>query len=251
LTEEVVKMRKFAAALAVVAGLGTAVSAQETNISVDGSIDALSGYIWRGGILGSDEALVFQPSLTFGFGESGVALNIWGSAFAMDRSTPKSTDQVDELDFTLSYDTTLGEDGKVGLSIGFIEYTFPSLNAGKKHSEEVYGGLSFDHQLAPSITVYYDFGLIDDYYVTAGIGPEFPLSDSDTAPVLGLGASVGISGDKYGGSAGFNDVTLTASLGFARENISFAPYVGYSYADDGINADNSSFWCGISIGFSK
>jgi len=247
-------MRKFAAALAIVAGLGlsTAAPAQETNISVDGSIDALSGYVWRGFILGSDEALVLQPSLTFGFGESGVALNVWGSAFAMDRST-KKTDQVDELDFTLSYDTTVGEDGKIGLSIGFIEYTFPSLDAGTKHSEEIYGGLSFDHQLAPSITVYYDFGVIDDYYVTAGIGPEFPLGDKENAPVLGLSASVGISGDSapYGGSAGFHDVTLSVSLGFARDNISFAPYVGYSYADDGINPDNSSFWGGISVGFSK
>ena len=244
-------MRKFAVALAIVAGLSTAAPAQETNISVDGSIDALSGYVWRGGILGSDEALVLQPSLTFGLGESGFSLNIWGSGFVMDRSAPKALDAADELDFTLGYDTSVGEDGKVGLSIGFIEYRFPSADASSNHSEEIYGGLSFDHQLAPSITVYYDFGLMDDYYVTAGIGPEFPLGDSDTAPVLGLGASVGISGDKYGDSAGFNDVTLTASLGFARGNVSFAPFIGFSYADDGVNVDNSSFWCGISVGFSK
>jgi hypothetical protein len=60
----------------------------------------------------------------------------------MDRSTPISTDQADELDFTLSHDTALGEDGKAGLSVGFIEYYFPSLNDGKKHSGEVYGSLS-------------------------------------------------------------------------------------------------------------
>lgn len=91
-----------------------------------------------------------QPSLTLGFGESGVAFNVWGSAFGMDRSAPESTDQVDELDFTLSYDTSLGEDGKVGLSLGFIEYTFPSLDAGTKHSEEAYGSLSFDNTIAVS-----------------------------------------------------------------------------------------------------
>ena len=241
-------MKKLLAVCAVLLGLSAGNAFAQSEVSIDASLDALSGYVWRGGILGSDEKIVLQPSLTFGFGESGVALNVWGSAFAADRST---LDQVDELDFTLSYDTSLGEDGKIGLSLGFIEYTFPSLNAGKKHSEEVYGGLSFDHQLAPSITLYYDFGLIDDYYVTAGVGPEFPMGDGDNAPVFGLGASVGISGDAYGGSAGFNDVTLTASVSWASGNWSFGPFAGYSYADDGVNVDNSSFWGGVSVGFSK
>ena len=165
----------------------------------------------------------------------------------MDRST---LDGADEVDITLSYDTSLGEDGKIGLSIGFIEYYIPNLE-GTKHTEEVYGGLSFDHQIAPSITVYYDFGQTDDYYVAAGIGPEFPLGEGDDAPVLGLGASVAISGDSYGGSAGFHDLTLTGSIGWSRGNWSFGPVAGYSYADDGINPDNSSFWGGVSIGFSK
>ena len=242
-------MKRFIAVCAVIAGLGATEARAQSEVSVDASLDALSGYVWRGGILGSDEDLVLQPSLTFGFGESGIALNVWGSFFAMDRGT---LDQFDELDFTLSYDTSLGEDGQVDLSIGFIEYRFSSLNAGtKKHSEEVYGGLSFDHQLAPSITLYYDFGLIDDFYVTAGVGPEFPLGDGDNAPVFGLGASVGFSGEEYGGSSGFNDVTLSGSISWASGNWSFSPYVGYSYADDGINADNSSFWVGVSAGLSK
>ena len=119
-------MKRFIAVCAVIAGLGATEARAQSEVSVDASLDALSGYVWRGGILGSDEDLVLQPSLTFGFGESGIALNVWGSFFAMDRGT---LDQVDELDFTLSYETSLGEDGQVGLSIGFIEYTFPSLNA--------------------------------------------------------------------------------------------------------------------------
>ena len=46
--------------------------------------------------------------------------------------------------------------------------------------------------LAPSLTLYYDFGLIDDFYITAGVAPEFPLGDQDDAPVLGLSASIGM-----------------------------------------------------------
>ena len=250
-------MKKILAVFAVLVGLSAGDCARaQSEISVDVSVDAISGYIWRGGILGSDEALVLQPSLTLGFGESGVAFNVWGSAFGMDRSAPESTDQVDELDFTLSYDTSLGEDGKVGLSLGFIEYTFPSLDAGTKHSEEAYGSLSFDNTIAPSITVYYDFGLIDDYYVTAGIGPEFPLGDADNAPVLGLSASVGFSGGGYdfsgGDSAGFNDVSVGASVGFTAGEISISPYIGATFTDEKVgNTDDRAFWGGISIGFSK
>ena len=243
-------MKKLMVISAILVGLFTsdAVRAQETNISVDASIDALSGYTWRGGVLGADDKAVLQPSLTVGFGESGVSVNVWGSFFAQNRTALES---FDELDFTADYSGTLSEENGIGFSVGYIQYTFPNGGPGAEHSEEVYGSLSFDHAMAPSVTVYYDFGLIKDFYATAGIGPEFPLGDGDNAPVLGIGASIGISGKKYGGSSGFNDVTLSASIGWASGNISFTPSVGYSYADDGVNADNSSFWIGVSFGISK
>jgi hypothetical protein len=252
-------MKKMLAVLAVIAGLGfgyaAQAQAQEMEISVDVGVDALSGYVWRGGPIppvGGDEALVFQPSVTFGFGESGLAFNIWGSVFAMDRSAPISTDQADEVDFTLSYDRALGQDGKVGLSLGIIEYTFPSLDAGTKHSEEFWVGLSFDHVIAPSVTFYYDFGLADDYYITAGIGPEFPLGDGDNAPTLGLGASVGFTGDSgfYGGKSGLQDVTFTASVGFMAGSISISPMVGVTIPKEEFNPD-TTYWGGVSFGFSK
>jgi len=245
-------MKKFIAICALIAGFSAGEArAQETEISVDAGLDAVYAYIWRGGILGSDKDVALQPSITLGFGDSGLALNIWGSAFLKNRSSGKTLEGADELDFTLSYDTTTGEDDKIGVSIGFIEYTFPNGASDQKHSEEVYGSLSLDHQLAPSVTVYYDFGLVDDYYATAGINPEFPMGEGDNAPVFSLGASIAISGDGYGGSAGFNDFTVSGSIGWTRENWSFGPFGGYSYADDGINADNSSFWGGVSLSYSK
>lgn len=245
-------MKKMFVVFAVLLGIGaTDARAQETNISVDASLDVVYAYIWRGAVLGSDKDVALQPSLTFGFGESGIALNVWGSAFLKDRSSGKSLDQADELDFTLSFDRMVGADEKVGLSLGYIQYTFPSLDVGTNHTEEFYGGLSYDHQIAPSITFYYDFGVIDDFYVTAGISPEFPLGEQEGAPTLGIGASVAFSGEGYGGESGFNDFTVTASIGWERGNWSFGPFGGYSYADDGVNADNSSFWGGVSVGFSK
>lgn len=240
-------MRKILTTFVLVLGVAAtspAMAQEDMEISVEVGVDALSGYIWRGMTLGADDALVLQPSITFGFAESGLSLNIWGSFFAMDRGAPKSTDQADELDFTLDYSTSL-PDSPVGISIGYIQYTFPSLD-GTKHSEELYASLGVDNVLAPSLTVYYDFGVIDDYYAALAIGPEIPLSEAENAPTLGLSASVAFSGDSYGGVAGFNDLTVGASLGFSAGSLS----LGVTFADESVNPD-TTIWGGLSIGFSN
>ena len=64
-----------------------------------------------------------------------------------------------------------------------------------------------------------------------------------SAPVLALAAT------GYGGSSGFNDVTVTASIGFAAGQLSITPIVGVTIPDDGVNPD-TTIWGGISIGFS-
>lgn len=222
------------------------VAAQEMQVSVDGAIDAYSQYICRGFNLADKVSI--QPSLTLGFGESGVAFDIWGSAAMQDRGSPTDLDQADELDFTLSLDRTLSEEASVGLSLGYIQYTFPSLEIGTKHSEEVCGGISLDNAAAPSLTAYYDFGLANAWYISFGIGPEFPL-DSEGKASLGFGASVGLSDATR--DFGFNDATLTTSIGFSQGMWTISPTFGYSYSDDGVNKENSEVWGGVSIGFSK
>ena len=218
--------------------------AQEMAVSVEGAVDGYYQYIWRGYNLGDKSVL--QPSLTFGFGETGLAVNVWGSAAMQSRGRLEATD---ELDFTASLDRSLGEDSPVGISLGYIQYTFPNAGAGSKHSEEVYGGLSLDHTIAPSLTFYYDFGLVDGWYIAAGIAPEFPLGEEEGAPTLSLSASVAMS--DYGGDSGFNDFTASASISFTSGVFTFSPIVGYAYAADLINPNNSEVWGGISISFTK
>ncbi len=240
-------MRKSGLILTTILTLGAlAPASAQSNITVEGSVDALSGYLWRGGILGADNKLVLQPSLTFGFAESGVSFNIWGSFFAQSRT---ATEGADELDFTVDYSGSFPE-SPVSFSVGYIQYTFPNGGSGAEHSEEAYGNLSFDNALAPSVTVYYDFGLIDDYYAALGVSPEFPLSEDENAPALAVSASVGFSGDGYGDRAGWNDVTLGASVGFVAGGTSITPIIGVTFADDGVNPD-TSVWGGVSFGFSN
>ena len=239
------KMKKwigiFMMGLMFVGGAG----AQDSNVSVDLALDGYSGYVWRGVIIGADDTVVLQPSITLGFGESGVSFNMWGSAFASNRG---ALDLTDELDFTIDYSKALSEKSGVGISLGFIEYTFPNAGAGSKHSEEAYIGLSLDNSFAPSVELYYDFGLINDYYVVLGIGPSLPLGQGDGALALDIGASVGFGGKAYGGNAGFNDVTVTASMGFSAGQLSITPIASIIRAHNDVNS-KVTFWGGISIGF--
>ena len=233
-------MKKSLMTIAALAGIATAAvpSTAQAQVSADFEVAALTSYVWRGFTLA--DAVVIQPSLTFGFGESGLSLNVWGSAAVQDRDF---YDGADELDFTLGYDVALSEG--LGLSLAYVQYTFPSAAEGAKHSEEVVASLGFDHTLAPSVTAAYDFGLMDGLYLTAGVAPEFALSD-DIA--LGIGASVGLS-NYVNDEFGFNDVTLSASLGgLTAGSVAITPFIGFSSADEGINPD-SQFWAGLSFGF--
>ncbi|MGA1199796.1 MAG: hypothetical protein ACO36I_25150, partial [Candidatus Latescibacterota bacterium] len=233
-------MKKVLGILAAGLLMVGAVSAQET--TVDASLDVLSGYIWRGGVIGADNKVVLQPGIGLGFGESGLSAGIWGSAFMQSRG---ALDQVDEIDLWIDYSTSLGEDSPLGISVGFTEYYLPSLSAGTKHTEEAYIGLSLDHAIAPSLTFYYDFGTVDAWYLVLAGGTDVPLGESEDGPALSIGASVAMS--DYAGKTGLNDVTATASITFPAGQFSITPKVGLTYADDKINIDNTSFYGGVGI----
>lgn len=206
-------------------------------VVVDAGAAALSSYSWRGITLA--DAVVVQPSVTLGFGESGLSLNVWGSAALADRDEFSAAD---ELDFTLNYDRALGE--AASLSVGYIQYTFPSADEGYTHSEEVYASVGLNNVLAPSIFAAYDFGLTDALYLSGGIAPEIALGES---AALALGALVAVS-DYAADGFGFHHTQLTASLGFSAGALSITPVAGFSYAADEIHADNSAFWAGIVVG---
>ena len=227
-----------------------AVSAQE--VAVDAGLDVLSGYVWRGGVLGADDKLVIQPGIGLAFGETGFSAGAWGSLFAQSRSGTSQLDDFDEVDFFVDYTTALGEDSPLSLSIGFTEYLFPNAASGSKHSEEAYIGLSMDHAISPSLTFYYDFGLADAWYLVFAAGTDVPLGESEDGPALSIGVSAAASNyvDTSGSKkTGFNDITGTASVTFPAGQFSITPKAGITYYDK-VAASNTSFWGGINIGIS-
>ena len=219
--------------------------AQIGNVSVEGGVDLVSHYIFRG-VVTTDKPTA-QPTLTVGLGESGFSFNVWGSAALKQRST---LDAVDELDFTITYDRNLGEQYEnVALTAGYIQYTFPSAKKGERISGEVYAGLSLDIPASPSLTLYRDFGLFDVAYLNGNIGHEVQLTSEGDI-------SVGVSGDiGYSDTTGkfeFNHVGGSVSLSASRSLFSASATVGIIRWIEDINPERdeqNQVWGGVSLGF--
>lgn len=219
--------------------------AQIGNVSVEGGVDLVSHYIFRG--VGFTNKPTAQPSLTVGFGESGFSFNVWGSAALKQRSIQ---DAGDELDFTISYDRNLGEQYEnVGLTLGMIQYTFPSLGKGEKLTTEFYAGVSLDVQTSPSVTLYRDLGQFDYWYVNGSIGHEIQLTPEGNVS-LGVSADIGYSDktDKFE----FNHVGASVSIGVSHSYFSLAPTIGIIRRIEDIVEDGgepTQVWGGVSLGF--
>ncbi len=233
----------------VVLSLGLLASpafAQIGNVSVEGGVDLVSHYIFRG--IGFTNKPTAQPSLTIGFGESGFAFNVWGSAALKQRSIQ---DAGDELDFTLTYDRSLGEQYQdVGLTVGMIQYTFPSLDKGDRLTTEFFAGLSLDKILSPSLTLYRDLGQFDYWYVNGSIGHDVPLTSEGDVSV-GVSGDVGYSDatDKFE----FNHVGGSVSLSASRSLFSASATIGVIRRIEDIVEDGGEptrVWGGASLGFS-
>jgi hypothetical protein len=65
----------------------------KAQVSVSGSATFVTKYIWRGYNLVDDPAI--QPSLDFGFGDSGFSANVWHSAGLADRDISGTADELD------------------------------------------------------------------------------------------------------------------------------------------------------------
>lgn len=219
--------------------------AQIGNVSVEGGVDLVSHYIFRG--VGFTNKPTAQPSLTIGFGESGFAFNVWGSAALKQRSIQ---DAGDELDFTLTYDSSLGEQyHDLGLTVGMIQYTFPSLDKGERITTEFFVGLSMDKILSPSLTLYRDAGQFDYWYVNGSIGHEIPLTSEGDV-------SVGVSGDiGYSDTTErleFNHVGGSVSLSASRSLFSASATIGIVRRIEDIveaGGEPTQVWGGVSLGF--
>lgn len=226
--------------------------AQIGNVSVEGSMDLVTHYIFRG-VAFTDQPSA-QPSLTLGFGDSGFSFNIWGSWALKNRSIQEAGD---ELDFTISYDRDLGEQYEnVGLTVGMIQYTFPSLEKGERLTTEFFAGASLDVPASPSLTVYRDLGQFDYWYLNGSVGHEIQLTPEGNVS-LAISADIGYSDTT--GKFEFNHAGASVSLGVSHSYFSLSPVIGFIRRSEEIETMDFDFhrtkdeqnrvWGGVSLGF--
>jgi len=230
-------------------GVGTtAALAEEAAPSADASVSLLSKYVWRGFEF-SDDSIVIQPSLTVSY--MGFGANLWAN---LDTELYGTTNKWNETDMTLSYD---GAVDKLGYGVGYIYYALDSAS----DTQEIYGTLSYDTLLSPTLALYYDIDEFSgDMYLNLGIGHSFALSD---AMSLDLGFSAGYAIPDDGDSA-FQDGLLSASLSIpVGQYVTISPELYYSFplSDDakdaftewskdmGGSGDDSYVYGGVSLSF--
>lgn len=201
-------------------------------------VDFNSSYIWRGWDLNPSKKPVLQPSVTYGFGESGLALNLWCS-FSFEDST------TNEIDITLSYDYELSKD--VTLSAGFINYGWyfaKEFKFKENTTQEIYVSFGFPKiLLSPSISVYYDLNNGDGLYVLGAIKYGIKISEKLTAE---LSSSLGYNGGQWTEETGFSDLNFGFSVPMPIKKLNLSVSSNYTIVFDGFG-DTNYFWVGASI----
>ena len=207
-------------------------------------VDFVSRYIWRGFDLNPDKEPVFQPSLEYEFGESGLSMNLWMSFSFVNK-------ELNETDFTLAYTRKLS--GQFFLEAGLIHYGWyfvPNFRFEEDTSHEVYVAFEMQEILFnPRIRFFYDFTNGDGIYVLMESEYSFePMRDVETS----IHASLGYNGGQWleeGMDPGISDLNLGISLAYAWHDLRIVPFANYTFVFlDAIGKQNH-FWFGVSLIF--
>ena len=150
---------------------------EDAKLPVTGGItaDFMSHYVWRGFLL--TDSFAFQPTAWAKFGD--VTFSSWSSWSDVDGGPAM------EHDFTIDY--TKAVHPKVNLSVGYINYFFPAVDAGR-HSDELYVVSAFVAPLNPTVKAYFDVHEGKGTYLNFGVSHPIPLGSKVTAtPSFAIG----------------------------------------------------------------
>ena len=227
-------MKKLALRLALmplalplmVLGCSTYALAGDTDISVSVSTDYVTEYVFRGVTLAGE---AFQPGAEITAGN--FTAGIWASVAVGEESIAFS----DEIDLYAGYGFDVSD--TVSASVGATLYHYPQLGgvfdigtgAGDASTLELYGGLSLDAPLAPSVTAYYDVNL-KAFTLEGGAEYAFPLGEKTSFDV---GATAGLVTVKGGGDYQYGSLSGALSYGF-NDNTSV-----YAGVNGGLSSQNT------------
>ena len=198
---------------------------------VTGAVDFNSAYVWRG--MTFNDGFVAQPSVDIAKG--GFNLNVWANLDIDDYDDTLDSGEFSEVDLTASYGLTVG---MVDLRFGYIEYLFPTTDAGgAPGTRELFAsaGMSLPAGFAVSLDVYRDIDELKEWYTSLGLTYAYEINEKLS---LEAGASVAYAGDDYcaDGSAGLYDYNLSFSVGYTiTSEWSVSAFIKYT---DSLDSDN-------------
>ncbi len=207
-------MKKLLVAACAATAMFAPMTASAGDVSGSASLDYVTDYVFRGV---SFAGAALQPGIELAVGDAYVG--VWGS-------TPLGTASAlggDEIDFYAGYGFGLSD--SLSADVGITYYYFPQTGgflSDDAGSYEVYGGLSLDSVLSPSVYAYYDLTL-EALTLEGSIGHSVGLSDSVSLDLGLTGGLVDVSGGSYEWATG------SASIGFPIGG-AVSGYVGVNYS---------------------
>jgi len=146
--------------------------------------------------------------------------------------------------------------------VGNIWYTFPKASGQDYYNStrEVYASVAYNNDIVtPSVSLYYDYDLMEGFYGNVALNKEFALSDQLT---LGLDVALGAGDDDYMAylgtdDAGLMDFTADVYLSYAVTDavsvgakLAWMSLVDSAARDVDAYNDKDILWGGVSLGVS-
>jgi hypothetical protein len=210
----------------------------------EGQLTFNSSHIWRGFDLNPSQQPVLQPALGYCFGNSGLALSLWGSFSFVSRDAH-------ELDLSLSYTRTFAEGlfVKIGVT-GMLWDLNTDDRFARKNSREVF--VSFGCSscgIHPRFTVFYDFGDGDGFYLQADMTYHQHIARNWSGALF---VSAGYNGGQWlaeGAETGVSDVNAGISISFGWGRWRITPHAVYTFGLLEALGKKDYFFYGISVTF--
>ncbi len=134
-----------------------------------------SKYVWRGYELSKDSLVIF-PSVTIGY--KGFAFNMWADFDTRYSNTPPGEDRktnLQETDLTLTYSNRI-KPWKLDWTVGWIYYHTDGFYANSPtRNQELFGILSLDVLLRPTLSVYSEIQTGSAWYVNFSLSHVFKV----------------------------------------------------------------------------
>ena len=215
-------------------GVGNLAAEDESPVSVSFDTTFVNKYIWRGQNLNNNASI--QPGIAIGY--KGLTISSW-SQFSHTGfgDSDVAGNHWTEHDFTMDYGFALND--KVSVNVGWINYAFPNFNDGR-YSNEIYGAISVDTILQPSIGVYGDPHNGNGMYYSFGIGHGVDLGHGFA---LNLSTSVGINQHQWIDTTAVSDVVVGIGLDIPiSDHVTLSPFWNYITGDDDLRTGPDAFF---------